>query len=97
MKAIFISYYQAFNEEVVAVLEKNNVRGYTFWDEVKGQGGDKGEPHLGTHAWPTLNSAMLTFVQEEAVEGLLKDLKALDESAPQQGMRAFVLDARQGW
>ncbi len=97
MKAIFISFYQAFYEEVLAVLEKNNIRGFTFWEEVRGRGGEKGEPHLGTHAWPTLNSAMLTFVPEKAVEGLLKDLKALDEGAPKQGMRAFVLDARQGW
>ncbi len=90
MKAVFISFYQAFYEEVMAVLEKNQIRGFTFWNEVQGRGSDDGEPHYGSHAWPTLNSAILMFVADEKVKPLLQDLHELDLTAEQQGLRAFV-------
>ncbi|HPQ55838.1 MAG TPA: hypothetical protein PLS52_01770, partial [Bacteroidales bacterium] len=54
-----------------------------------------GEPHLGSHAWPTLNSALLTFVPDQLVDKLLEDLRKADESAPKQGLRAFVLEAEE--
>lgn len=95
MKAIFVSFYQAFYDEVLAALGTNNVQGFTFWEEVKGKGSRDGEPHIGSHAWPTLNSALITFVPDQAVDGILRSLKELDESAPKQGLRAFVLDAEE--
>lgn len=95
MKAIFISFYQAFVDEILQALERNDIKGYTFWGEVQGRGSRDGEPHLGTHAWPTLNSAILTFVPDQKVDPVLKALKELDESAPQQGLHAFVWDAHE--
>ncbi len=95
MKAVFISFYQAFYDEVMAVLEKNQIRGFTFWNEVQGRGSDDGEPHYGSHAWPTLNSAILTFVQDEKVKLLLQDIHELDLTAEQQGLRAFVWNAEE--
>lgn len=95
MKAVFISFYQAFYDELMAVLEKNEVRGFTFWNEVQGRGSDDGEPHYGSHAWPTLNSAILTFVPDEKVQPLLSDLHELDLTAEQQGLRAFVWNAEE--
>ncbi len=95
MKAVFISFYQAFYDEVMAVLEKNQVRGFTFWNEVQGRGSDDGEPHYGSHAWPTLNSAILMFVADEKVKPLLQDLHELDLTAEQQGLRAFVWNAEE--
>ncbi|NLA15027.1 MAG: hypothetical protein GX877_00615 [Bacteroidales bacterium] len=95
MKALFIAFYQAFYEEILEILEHHNITGYTFWDQVTGRGSRGGEPHLGTHAWPTLNSVLITFVPDAAVDSLLADLKKLDESAPRQGLRAFVLKAEE--
>ncbi|HOG25950.1 MAG TPA: hypothetical protein PLM86_07170 [Bacteroidales bacterium] len=95
MKALFISFYQAFYDEVLEALNKNNARGFTFWEEVRGRGSRDGEPHLGSHAWPTLNSALITFVPDHMVDPLLQDLKKVDESAPKQGLRAFVLEAEE--
>jgi len=66
------------------------VRGFTSWEEVHGRGSKTGEPHLGTHAWPSLNSAMITIVEDEKVAGILKDLKALDATSEPMGLRAFV-------
>ena len=90
MKAVFIIYNQAYNEDVVNVLDKLDVRGFTRWTDVQGKGSVNGEPHLDNHAWPMLNHAVITMVQDEKVGALLAEVKAMDESAPELGLRAFV-------
>lgn len=90
MKAIFISYNQAYSEEVVEVLEANRQRGYTRWTDVQGKGGFNGIPHMGSHAWPEQNHAILTFVKDDKVQPILDALKAKDEATPDLGLRAFV-------
>ncbi len=90
MKAIFISYNQAYSEEIVEVLEQNRQRGYTRWVDVQGKGGFNGTPHLGNHAWPEQNHAILTFVKDEKVQPILDALRAKDEAAPDLGLKAFV-------
>lgn len=91
MKAIFVSFYQAFYDEIVEVMDKLEIRGFTAWQEVVGRGSVNGEPHYGTHAWPTLNSAMMVFVSDEKVKAFMDELRKLDESAPEQGLHAFVM------
>ena len=90
MKAILITYNQAYYDDIALVLNNNGVKGYTEWNEIKGHGSDTGEPHLGSHAWPTLNNAMITVVPDEAVEGILQTLHERDLKAPDLGLRAFV-------
>ena len=65
MKAIFISYNQAYNEEIVEVLDAHGQRGFTRWENIDGRGSVDGEPHYGNHAWPVQNHAILTFVQDD--------------------------------
>jgi len=95
MKAVFISFYQAFYDEVIDVLDNLEIRGFTYWPEVQGRGSETGEPHYGTHTWPTLNAAVLTFIEDHKVKALLDAVHQLDLSAPQQGIRAFVLHAEE--
>ena len=90
MKAVFIAYSQALTEAVNGILDRNHIRGYTKWADVQGRGTHSGEPHFGTHTWPTMNSAILAVIEEESVEPLLASLKKLDSKAEQQGLRAFV-------
>lgn len=90
MKAIFISYNQAYNEEILDILEKNRQRGFTRWEDIEGKGGFNGKPHMGSHGWPEMNHAVLTMVKDEKVEPILADLKAKDEESPDLGLRAFV-------
>lgn len=89
MRAIFISYNQAFHEEILDVFMKLNVKGYTAWNEVTGRGSSSGEPHLGDHTWPVLNSSMMVFAENNKAEQLMEALHKLDEETPQQGLRAF--------
>lgn len=95
MKAVFAAFYQAFYDEVIDVLDKNDIRGFTFWNDVQGRGSQDGEPHYGSHAWPAQNSALLAFMPDEKVKPLIEDLHRLDLSAEQQGLRVFVLNAEE--
>lgn len=90
MKAVFIAYDQAHHNQVLDILEKSSCRGFTSFGEVQGRGSHTGEPHYGSHAWPSLAGAVMTMVEDERLEGVLAKLKALDESKPRLGLRAFV-------
>ena len=95
MKSVMIVFNQAFTTRVEYMLEALEIRGFTFWEEVQGRGTETGEPHYGTHAWPTLNSAIFTVIPEEKLAPLMAEIHRLDESAPQQGIRAFVMSVEQ--
>lgn len=90
MKAVFIAYNQAYNEEIAEILEKNGQRGYTRWEDIQGIGGVDGKPHMGSHGWPEQNHAILSMMDDAKVSPVLADLKAKDEEAPDLGLRAFV-------
>ena len=89
MKAIFISCNQALYVEVMQIMERQGVRGYTAWEELMGCGTATGEPHLGSTTWPTMNSSLLSIVEDSQCEPFMAELKKLDEANPQLGLRAF--------
>ena len=91
MKAIFVVYNQAYNQEIVELLEKMGQRGYTVWEEIGGRGSVDGEPHLGNHAWPTQNHALLTVVDNALALQVMEALRQLDADNPKLGLRAYVL------
>ena len=90
MQAIFIAFDQAHLEAILDILEKSSCRGFTSFGETQGRGTKTGDPHYGSHAWPSLGNAILTMVEDSKVETVLEKLKALDESKPRLGLRAFV-------
>ncbi len=92
MKAAFLVYNQAFVDEVAKVLHDLSIKGYTRWDDVKGRGTQTGEPHLGSHAWPSKNMATLCIVEDNVAKELNKRIQILDEGAPEQGLRVFFWD-----
>lgn len=95
MKAIFVAFNQAYYEEIINIMERNQIIGFTHWDNIAGQGSRTGEPHLGTHAWPTMNGAILTVIDDKQVERFMKLLNKLDSQSENQGLRAFVLNVEQ--
>lgn len=95
MKSILITFDQAYYERIVDMLERNNCRGFTAWQEVQGRGSIKGEPHYGSHAWPSLASAIITVVEDNRVESVLKILREMDLATPKLGLRAFVWNIEQ--
>ena len=90
MKALFVAYNQAYNEEIVELLESFGQRGFTRWADVQGRGSKDGIPHMGDHAWPEMNHALLTVVSDDKVKAVIDELKSRDEAAPDLGLRVFV-------
>lgn len=90
MKSVFIAYDQAHHEAIIEILGHLSCRGFTALGTVQGRGTFKGEPHYGTHAWPSLASAMIAVVDDEKARPLLDRLRSLDEEKPRLGLRAFV-------
>ena len=95
MKAIFVSFNQAYYEMILNAMDRNNLRGFTYWDEVQGRGSKTGEPHYGSHAWPSLAGAIICMAEDDKVPGLLARLKDLDDEKPRLGLRAFVWNIEQ--
>ncbi len=89
MKAIFISYDQAHHEAIIEILDRHACRGFTGFGIVQGRGSSKGEPHYGSHAWPSLAQAIITMVPDGTAPLILEALHQLDESKPKLGLRAF--------
>jgi len=90
MKAVMIVFNHGITEEVNEALEELNIRGYTRFLNVHGQGSVDGEPHLGSHIWPSLNSVVLTIIEDDKVESLLEKVKEINSEAEKQGIHAYV-------
>lgn len=92
MKSVLITFDQAHYEQILATLDRLNCRGFTHMEKVQGRGSKTGEPHYGSHAWPAMNSAIITVVEDHRADLLLQALKEMDERKEQLGLRAFVWD-----
>lgn len=90
MKSVMIVYNQANTERVEYMLDKLNIRGFTFFENVQGRGSVNGVPHRGTHTWPEMNNALLTVVNDDKVEPLLHAIRQLDKRNEEVGVKAFV-------
>lgn len=90
MKAIFLSCNQSMYDAVMDIMDELQVRGFTGWEELMGRGSNDGEPHLGNHAWPAMNSALISVMEDDKAAAFLAALKTLDENNLQQGLRAFA-------
>lgn len=97
MKSIFITFDISHKETIIEMLQHNNCRGFSFFDQMQGRGSESGEPHYGTHAWPSMCGSIITIVEDKAVDRILSELKALDEESPQLGLRAFVWNIEQAY
>jgi len=90
MKAVFIVFNQALTEKVEFMLDHLNIRGYTQYPILFGRGSESGDPRMGTHTWPELNSGVLTIVEDQTVEILLEKVQKINNINTDVGIRAFV-------
>ena len=90
-----IVYNQALTERVSYMLDQLRITGFTQWPLVNGAGTNGGEPRMGSHTWPEMNSATLTVVEEDMVALILKYVERLDNVNKENGIRAFVWDITQ--
>ncbi len=92
MKAVFIVYNHGITEEVEEILHTLEIKGFTRWLGVHGQGSVSGEPHFGSHIWPSENAALLTVIEDEKVDPLLDQIKETNKMVDEQGLHAFVFN-----
>ena len=95
MTGTFIAFDQAHKDAVISALDKLNCRGFSFIEQLQGRGSKTGDPHYGTHAWASMNSGIITMVEDTIVDKLLEALKNIDENAEMLGLRAFVWNIEQ--
>lgn len=95
MKSVFIVFNQANTERVEYLLDQLHISGFTFFEQVQGRGTNGGEPRRGTHTWPEMNSAVMTVIDDDRVDELLKTVKKLDNRNKEVGVRAFVWNIEQ--
>jgi len=90
MKSVLITFDQAYYDRIIALLDHFNCRGFSYFEQVKGRGSKKGDPHFGSHAWPAMCSAIMSVVDDDKVDPLLEELHTLDTATERLGLRAFV-------
>lgn len=90
-----IVFNQANTGRVEYMLDVLGIKGFTFFEQVQGRGTNGGEPRRGTHAWPEMNSAVITVVQDEQVATLLESVQKLDLRNPEIGVKAFSWNIEQ--
>lgn len=95
MKSVFIAYDQAFHERIMATLDRYNCRGFSRFEQIQGRGSKTGDPHYGSHAWPSMCSAIITIVEDTRVQPLLNALHEMDKETEMLGLRAFVWNIEQ--
>lgn len=95
MKAVFIVYNQALTERVNFIFEQLQITGYTQFPLVYGAGTNGGEPRMGSHTWPEMNTSILTIVDDAMVPLILKYVENLDNVNKENGIRAFVWNIEQ--
>ena len=96
MKSILITFDQAYYERIIDTLDKCNCRGFSYFQQVQGRGSKTGDPHYGSHAWPSMCSAVITIVEDSRVKPILDRLREMDEATEQLGLRAFVWNIEDG-
>ncbi len=90
MKSVMIIFNQANTGRVEYLLDVLDIKGFTFFEHVQGRGTNGGEPRRGTHAWPEMNSAVITVVEDNKVPQLLEAVRKLDARNPEVGVKAFT-------
>ena len=91
MLLMFIVYSNAVDDEIVEII-KNNSDGYTKFTGVQGEG--HGEPHLGTHIWPSINNCIMTAIDNSKEKNITNAAKALKEKFPGIGIQIFITNLK---
>lgn len=88
MRFVLIVYNIAIHDEVMGILEKLGLQGYSRWEQVTGAG-QKGGRHMNTHVWPAVNSALGVVAEDEKARLLMEEIRGLRKTMAQEGVKGF--------
>lgn len=89
MKLVFICYNEAVDDEIIGLLDKAGVQGYTKWTKVLGKGTTSG-PHLYSHIWPKANNALFVVLPEELADKVFEHIRKMKNEVAAEGLKAFM-------
>ena len=78
MKSVLITFDQAYYERYHGIARPFGTVVASHTLKVQGRGSKTGDPHFGSHAWPSMCSAILTVVDDKKVDPLLDTLHKMD-------------------
>ena len=84
-----ICYNEAIDDEVIELLHRAGVEGYTKWTKVLGSGKTSG-PHLYSHIWPKANNVIATVISEEVAPLVFENIRQMREKLGSEGIKAFM-------
>ena len=78
MKFLHITYHFEFSDRVEALLERHEIKNYVRYPMVQGK--DRDGKHYGTKVYPGSTEVVQAQVPQDALKGLLEDLKQFREA-----------------
>lgn len=95
MKLVMITYRFEFAERIEAILDAHEIGNFVRLPMV--EGADADGKHYGTQVFPGNESLVQAQVSDDALDGLLEDLRAFrDEKPAHAHVTAAVLDVARG-
>lgn len=92
MYLMFVVYSNAVDEEMVDII-KSNAEGYTKFIGVQGEG--HGEPHLGSHVWPSINNCIMVAIDKKKRRDIQSLTKKLKMKFPGIGIKIFMTELKE--
>ena len=94
MKLVFVIVHEIYRERIREFLKGLRVPGYTEFRELSGSG-ETGRRY-DTSVWPGRNAAVMTVVEADRAERVVKELRAFKEglgtrASRSGGVKVFVL------
>lgn len=88
MKLVLICYNEAIDDEIMEILDKAQVSGYTKWTKVLGKGQSSG-PHLYSHIWPKANNVVAAVASEDIAATIFENVRVMRRNLGAEGVKAF--------
>lgn len=90
MKMVLVAYCEAADYDVIDVLKKAGIKGYTKFTEVFGEGKET-QPRLGTQCWPGKNNFLAIAIEDEELDALVATIREIKKRHPRAGIKAFIM------
>lgn len=91
MKLVMIIYNASIEEEVQECMNKCELTEFTKIPSLYGKGKHSGA-HMGTHIWPSTNSALLLACEDEKATKILGEVENLKGRFESLGVKAFMVN-----
>lgn len=89
MKRIEIIANHSVEQDIMELLEKAGISGYTKIPVVHGAGDSN--PKMGTSVWPEENFMLIIYAEGEPASGLKKLIEELKSRFPDEGIKYFEM------